>query len=802
MEELNDFNEEKEESTFDLKAELFKYLAYWKWILLGFLIGGLIAYLYNRYTIPKYNTEATMMIVDDQEKNAMNATPSGGGAIFSLEDDGIQNHIEKLKSKQLVESVVEELNHNISYFIEGNVITVEAYKSSPVLIEFITPDSIIHSISKNLIVTPTSDTSFKLEEEATGYSENHSIGEVIKLDNIQFTILPKSGKEEGTFRKTSSVNIRIQPLRAVAAEYISKLQIAQKGQAKDILSLSIVQETPEKSEDFLNKLMERFNEEGVKDKQEVAENTTKFIQDRLEMITTELDSVEVNIADFKRDNQIMDVSSGASQFQSKFTATEQEIFSIETQLELLNSVEELLRNQGKYELLPDVGISEGGVSGLVNSYNTLIMERNMYLEGGTERNPIVKTITQQLDSLRENLFENIESTRRSLNVRLRELNQRGNMAQGEFSNFPGLEKGMRSIERQQQIKEQLYLFLLQRREEAAISFAATASVARVIDAPFTNNDPVDPKPWLILVGGFLIGLIIPILIIFAKNMLDTKVHHKGELSGLIKHIPFIGEVPRIGGEQNERIELNDRTPLAESFRILRTNLAYLFQNKDKDRGEIIFVTSTIKGEGKTFVSYNMARTLASTGKKVLLIGADIRNPKLHRYGEISDAAPKGLSDYLYDFEVSENEVVSIEKQAGIKVDMVLSGPIPPNPAELLMNDRLESLLEYAAGIYDYVLVDTAPTMIVTDTLLVSPLADTTLYVVRADFTDKKMLDFPKELKQQGKLKSPAIILNDVDYSKFSYGAKYGYSYGYGYGYGADKESRWQRIKNRMTGKKN
>ena len=178
-------------------------------------------------------------------------------------------------------------------------------------------------------------------------------------------------------------------------------------------------------------------------------------------------------------------------------------------------------------------------------------------------------------------------------------------------------------------------------------------------------------------------------------MLDTKVHHKGELSGLIKHIPFIGEVPRIGGEQNERIELNDRTPLAESFRILRTNLAYLFQNKDKDRGEIIFVTSTIKGEGKTFVSYNMARTLASTGKKVLLIGADIRNPKLHRYGEISDAAPKGLSDYLYDFEVTENEVISIEKQAGIKVDMVLSGPIPPNPAELLMNDRLESLLEYA-----------------------------------------------------------------------------------------------------------
>jgi capsular exopolysaccharide synthesis family protein len=800
MEELNDFTEDKEESTFDLKAELFKYLTYWKWILFGFLIGGLLAFLYNRYTIPKYRTEATMMIVDEQQNNAMNALPSGGGSIFALGDDEIQNHIEKLKSKQLVESVVDELDHNISYFIEGNVITVEAYETSPVLIEFLTPETIVHSISKNLIVTPISDTSFILEEVSSGYSEPHKIGEIITLGDIKFTILPKSGESEGTFRKTSPVNIRIRPLTEVATEYISKMDISQKGQAKDILVLSIVQTTPKESEDFLNKLMDRFNEEGVEDKQEVAENTTAFIQDRLEMITTELDSVEGNIAEFKRENQIMDVGSGASQFQSKFSAAEQEIFNLETQLELLNSVEDLLRNQGNYELLPEVGISEGGISGLVIAYNALVMERNLYLEGGTERNPLVKTLTEQLDSLRGNLFESINSTRNSLNLRLRELNEREDIAQGAFSNFPGLEKGMRSIQRQQEIKEQLYLFLLQRREEAAISFAATASVARVIDDAFTIDSPVDPEPWLILVGGFVIGLIIPILIIFLKNMLDTKVHHKGELQSLTKHIPFIGEIPRIPSDQSEQIEINDRSPLAESFRILRTNLAYLVQNKGKDRGEIIFITSTIKGEGKTFVSYNMARTLASTGKRVLLIGADIRNPKLHRYAEVS-MGEKGLSDYLYDFKVTEEQIISKDQSASIKMDIVLSGPIPPNPAELLMNDRMEQLVKYTSKVYDYVLVDTAPTMIVTDTLLISPLADTTLYVVRADLTDKKMLDFPKELKQQGKIKSPAIILNDVDYSKFSYGAKYGYSYGYGYGYGVDKESRWKRIKNRMTGKK-
>jgi len=786
MEDLNDFNEEKEESTFDLKAEIYKYLIYWKWILFGVLVGGLLAYLYNRYTIPKYNTVATMMIVDDQEKNAMNATPSGGGALFSLGDDGIQNDIEKLKSKQLVESVVDELGHNVNYFIEGSVIAVEAYKSSPLRIEFISPDSLIHSISASLVVTPTSDTSFKLEEESSGYSGTHSIGEVINLDDIQFTILPKSGEAEGTFRRTSPVN------------YISQLQILQKGQAKDILALSLVQNTPNKSEDFLNKLMERFNEEGVEDKQEVAENTTTFIQDRLEMITTELDSVEVNIADFKRNNRIMDVTSGASQFQSKFSQAEQKVFDLETQLQLLSSVEQLLRDQGKYELLPDVGISQGGITGFINSYNALVMERNMYLEGGTERNPIVKTLSQQLDNLKVNLFESIESTRNSLNLELRELNKRGNTAQGQFSSFPGLEKGMRGIERQQQIKEQLYLFLLQRREEAAISFAATASVARVIDEAFTINNPVDPDPLLILLGGLVIGMLTPILIIFLKNLLDTKVHHKGDLQALIKHIPFIGEVPRINTGESDVIHLNDRSPLAESFRILRTNLAYLIQNKNKDSGDIIFVTSTVKGEGKTFVSYNLSRTLATSRKKVLLIGADIRNPKLHRYTNTTEGAKeKGLSDYLYDYEVTSDMVISKMKEDGIDVDVILSGPIPPNPAELLMNDRMEGLLKYAQTQYDYVIVDTAPAMIVTDTLLISQLADYTLYVTRADFTEKNLLDFPKDLKKQGKLKGLAVILNDVDYSKFSYGAQYGYSYGYGYGYGADKESRWARIKSRL-----
>ncbi|WP_299153991.1 exopolysaccharide transport family protein [uncultured Christiangramia sp.] len=799
MEELNDFTEENNSSNFDLKAELYKYLVYWKWILLGLILGGLIAFLYNRYTIPQYQTTSTLIMVDDQEANAMSALPTGGGTILSLDEDGLQSQIEKLKSKQLVSSVVKELDLNIAYYIEGNVITVEAYKASPIVVEFISADSIVDNTYLNFNVIPISDTDFTLESEDENYNDTHKIGEIISLGNLEFIILPKSGEEEGSFKRSSTVYIKITPVNVVTNNLIADLFVAPKGKAKDILILSTVNESSAKSEDFLNKLMLRFNEEGVEDKQEVAANTTSFIQERLEMITSELDSVEVGIAEFKRENQIMSVQAGAAQFQSKFSAAEQQIFDFETQIELLRSVENLLRKRGQYEFLPEVGIANGGISGLISSYNTLVMERNVYLEEGTAKNPVVKTITEQLDLLRNNLFESIESTRQTLNIELREVSQRENLAEGEFSNFPGLEKGMRNIERQQQIKEQLYLFLLQRREEAAISFAATASVARVVDEAFTYENPVDPAPRLILLGGLLIGLLIPIGIIFIKNFLDTKIHHRGDLDPVLKTIPFLGEIPRINSGQSDVIQTNDRSPLAESFRILRTNLAYLIQNKDKNIGDVIFVTSTVKGEGKTFISYNLSRTLASTGKSVILIGADVRNPKLHRYTIATEGTvEKGLSDYLYDLDVNSYDIISRTKEEEIKVDVVLSGPIPPNPAELLMNDRMEELLKHFKTLYDYVIVDTAPTMIVTDTLLISQLADYTLYVTRSDYTEKKLLDFPKDLKKQGKLKGLAVVLNDVDNSKFSYGAKYGYSYGYGYGYGQDSESRWQRFKKRIS----
>lgn len=799
MEDLQEYSEQ-EESKVDLKAELYKYLKYWKWLVFGCLLGLAVAYLYNRYTIPKYQSQAAMMVLKDDQNKVIEDLPSGGGSFFTVGDNNLQSQIETLRSKRLVENVIKDLGLNVSYFIEGKIITVEAYKNSPVAIEFLSPDSIVHKASMDLYVTPQSSQKFSLQEESRSYSKVHTFGEEITLGGVDFIILPKSKQVESS----STVHIKLEPLERVANNFISRLWVEPKGKAQDILALYITGEVQEKSEDFLNTLMHHFNMDGMADKRQVAENTAEFIQDRLQLISQELDSVEGGIAEFKRENQFMDIGSRAGIHMSRSTRAEEEIFNLETQLMIIRSVREALNSSDPYKLLPagGTGIQEGNIAELISNYNTLVMERNGYLKNSTSKNPVVQAITDQLDSLRENLMQSIESTINSINIRKAELDQLDRHATGQFNLFPGLENRMRSIERQQQIKEQLYLFLLQRREESAISFAATSPVAKVIESGYSANSPVDPKPWIILTGGGVVGFLIPLLIIFTINFLDTKVHHKGDVQTNVKNIPFLGEIPRVRNEQDEVIQVNDRSPLAESFRILRTNLAYMVQSRNRERAEVIFVTSTIKGEGKTFISYNLARTLASTGKKVLLIGADVRNPRLHRYSEDLSLNTKGLSDYLYNHEIQSKDIIHKNNTNEISVDVILSGAIPPNPSELLMNNRMDTLIKEEQDKYDFIIADTAPTMMITDTLLISQLADTTLYVVRAGHTEKKLLEFPKDLKKEGKLKGVAIILNDVDYSKFSYGAKYGYSYGYGYGYGVEEKKGFMTFLKDPFGRNN
>ncbi len=398
------------------------------------------------------------------------------------------------------------------------------------------------------------------------------------------------------------------------------------------------------------------------------------------------------------------------------------------------------------------------------------------LRSSTEQNPVVVNLTNQIDQLRNNVQASLGNVRNSLQTSLRDIRNQEAVFGSKISQVPGKEKAFRGIERQQGIKEALYLFLLQKREETSISLAVTAPKAKIVDAAYSSGAPVSPKRNIVLLAALLIGLLIPFLIIYLNQLLYDKVRNRKDVEREVGSIPIVGEVPKLASKETDLIQPNDRTILAESFRILRTNLQYLFVNKKElENGKTVFVTSTVKGEGKTFTAINLAITLANSSKKVIIVGADIRNPQLHRY--IPEAKKlQGVTDFL----VSKNmEVTELIQKSDLSnhLDFFFSGTIPPNPAELWLNDRAAILFSTLKQQYDYVIVDTAPAMLVTDTFLISQHADVTLYVIRADYTERKLLEFPVDAVAENKLQSVAFVLNNVKMVNFGYGNKYGYAYG-------------------------
>jgi capsular exopolysaccharide synthesis family protein len=371
----------------------------------------------------------------------------------------------------------------------------------------------------------------------------------------------------------------------------------------------------------------------------------------------------------------------------------------------------------------------------------------------------------------------LQNTSNALKISLRDLNIQEARLNSKIAQVPEKEKLFRGIERQQTIKEQLYLFLLQQREEASISLAVTAPKAKIVDMAYSSKAPVSPNKPLFYLGALLAGLLVPFIVLYGSFILNTYVANRRDVERVLPTTSIIGEIPKLKRGDEELIKHNDRSILAESFRILRTSLQYLLVNKSENlpKKKTVFVTSTIKGEGKTFVAFNLALTIAMTGKKVALVGADIRNPQLHRYLPEKFRKNKGLTEYIIDHSLTISDLEA-QSEYNENLSIVLSGAIPPNPAELLMLERSAEFFKELSDRFDYIIVDTAPSMLVTDTILINKLADITLYIVRAGFTDKRLLEFPKDAIEDGRLSNIAIVLNSVDMNNFGYGNKYGYTY--------------------------
>ena len=524
----------------------------------------------------------------------------------------------------------------------------------------------------------------------------------------------------------------------------------------------------------------------------MADKTSQFINDRIADIYTNLSSVDQTAESYKESRGIADLASQSSVNFQQSAASESELQNANIQLNIASSMQNMLGEQEGYEIIPNVGLADASIDNAAARYNELVAQRNRLLESSNEKNPVIVQLDQQLESLKRGMQSSLNNVTNNLNLRVNSLSKQLSQINSRIYATPGAERALRDISRKQQTTEALYVYLLQKREEAQIAYASAAPKSKIVDNAYLSNPlPVEPKRKITFLAALILGLMVPFSIIYAKNLLDDKVHNKLELEGLISNkAPVIAELPKLSKKNRKLVSGMDRSVLGESLRILRTNLDYMLKKKSKlDRGNIILVTSSVSGEGKTFLSSNLTIVLANAKKKVLLVGADIRNPKLHNFysdlgvesstsnGGVGKNTNKGLTEYLYDDRTEFNEVVTPMLINENKVDIVFSGKIPPNPAELLMSERVKQFLNHASSQYDYVIVDSAPMLVVTDTLLISDYADHILYVTKAGVTEQKVLKYPIKLIEDKKVKNLSFVVNGVKETNLGYGGKYGYGYG-------------------------
>lgn len=791
---MNNQNVQHEESV--LKDQILTYLRYWLWFLISVLIFGMLAFLYLRYSTSTYQSEATILIKDENNSalSELAAFEDLGLAGAGLSKSAFENEIEIVKSRRLLLQVVDNLNLEVRYFKQGNVKASEIFSEKPFFVRQFKPIDSTDNVLRNFQIKIVSPSSFEHIQGEGGSSKTFLFGEKAITDKYTFTLIPNLEmlKRKENFDSETYL-IAVSNQEDATTSLRDKLNVQTVNKNSSVIKIALIDNNIGKSEAILNEIIRVYNNDAILDRNEVSKSTADFIDRRLAIITEELDSVELGKVAFRRENRITDIQAEGQIFLETASELSRKQLEVATKIDMIGSMKQYLESGQSTDLLPtNIGADTGASSNTIQSYNELVLERKRLLRSATESNPAVVALSEQIDELRSNVLTNLNNVTSSLQIENRDLlSQRGALS-GQLSRIPDIAKSARGIERQQGIKEALYLYLLEKREETAISLAVTSPKAKVVDYAYSPKSPVSPKPSIIYLSSLVLGLLIPFGFIYGKQLLDTKIHNRLEVEKEIPNMSILGEIPTVDSKESETIINDDRSVLAEAFRILRTNLGYFLQSKGKDAGNVIFVTSTIKGEGKTFVAYNLALSLRSTGKSVLLIGADIRNPQLHRYIDKNEWTI-GLAEYLFSEDVKIDSILNQAGSDDVEMDLILSGKIPPNPAELLMNQRFDHLIEEVRGAYDYVIVDTAPTLLVTDTLLISQKADMTVYVCRAEFTDSKLLQYPKELVEEGKLRNVAFAINGIKITNFGYGSKYGY----GYGYGQDKSTLSQRIKRRL-----
>lgn len=797
----NNISDKNQKEDFHLRTVLEKYLVHWQWFVLAVCVSFFGAFIYLRYTIPQYQATATLLVKDEKKGGILSELSAFSDmGLGSGMKNNVDNEIEILKSRTLVESTVKKLKLNVVMVAKGSISSAEIYKDAPIEVDFINTKPDFFTSKMLLEFVELTPNTYKLESESSADAlptlvnnkKEFKYGELISTQNGDLIISRSADKSNQFKNKYKSISIIVRPLNAVVNSYRSRLKVTSISKTSSVVEISIIDPVIKREEEFLNNLIEIYNDDAAADKNFISENTSKFIENRLVLITQELDGVEQNVESFKKINNVTDIESDAKLFIEGSSEYNKKGVETEIQLNVVSSMLEFMKKSTSSDLLPsNIIAGQEDASGLISSYNKLVLERNRILRSATVDNPSVVKLDQQIASLKSNVSESLSRFQSTLNIQKRNLKNNEGLFDSKIGKIPVQERQFRVIARQQKVKEELYLYLLQKREETAISLAATAPNARVIDAAKTSEIPVSPKKDVIYFAALLLGLLIPLGILYLIDLLDTKVKTRSDITGKF-NVPFLGDIPK-SMSPNEMIEVSSRSGTAEALRIVRANLDFMLNQVPEGNAKSIFITSTIPGEGKTFLSVNFAGVFALTGKKVLLIGMDIRNPKLNEYLNID--SPRGLTNYLSSNNVSINDfIVKLPNFEGLYV--LPPGNIPPNPTELLMSKKIDDLFEQFKKEYDFIIVDTAPVSLVSDTLIVAKHADTFVYVVRANHLDKRMLHVAEVMHKENKLPNMAVLLNDSQTQK-GYGYGYGgYGYGYGYGVPVIKKKWYKNIFNR------
>jgi uncharacterized protein involved in exopolysaccharide biosynthesis len=665
---------ETEEDNFDLIEVLLKYLRYWPWFLLALILGVFSGYLFMRYAPVIYYSEAKIKILKESEENVLELA---GGSFYRGSGVNLSNEIQVLKSYRLLKQVVEELNLDIGYYEVGNIKTRQIWRGP-------------FTVEKNSLFTDsTRYRTFGINVGNTGFIITYGEANEVTIpfgtpDSLQTTLpftIHLSEDDVKIDPQRNDYRIVFMDPRQATLQLSNQLQVWPTEESGEILSLALYSESPERSEIILNTIIEKFNQDGILDRQEVSQRTIDFIDDRFVYLTQELDSIETRKQSFKQANELAYIEADAGLALQRKSGAEVEVYRMETQLSLARMLQEKVESQTIDSLLPaEVGLENETLNTLIAGYNELVFERERLTPNMGEKNPTLQMLTTQLERRRDNILNSLQIYKVQLETSLEDLKERQEDISGVYSQLPEEERMLRAIERQQQLKENLFIVLLQQREEAAVALAVTSPTIKTIDYALTRSAPESPKRNIVYGAGVLLGLFIPFGILFLKFSLDTKIHTRKDLEKELPELPILTEIPFIPPENMKK---KDRSFLSESFRILGTNVRFVLGKKNTPGGKVGIITSSIKGEGKTLIATELAHAYSSLNQRVLLVGGDLRNPRFHDLfgGDKNDV---GLSDYLSDPELSLDACVRNPEPESPTLSICFSGRIPPNQQHSLV----------------------------------------------------------------------------------------------------------------------